>query len=90
MAALDQSQLVAWFVGRKVQADLATIYVDTFLEYRKAMDNITANGAVCQCPRTGSPIDNPYLKVRDRAQKTLVDLSRRVKHADAFWQEFTK
>lgn len=90
MEALEKTQLVAFFTSRKISADIASIYVDAFNEYRKAMANINENGSVVQCPRTGTPIDNPFLKVRDRAQKTLVDMSRRVKHADAFWQEFAK
>ena len=40
------------------------IYAAALLTYIEASANVAANGAICSHPRTGSPIENPYLKVR--------------------------
>jgi phage terminase small subunit len=58
------------------------MYVDALLDYREAQANIDQNGALVAHPRTGTPMDNPYLKIRDRAGATLRGI--RVK-ADELW-----
>lgn len=85
MAQVTREQIRRQLVAAGTQTDLATIYAHTFCEYVEAMENIQANGAVVANPRTGAPIDNPFLKVRDRAEDKLVKLSRRVKGADSLW-----
>lgn len=40
------------------------IYADALRTYHEASANVRAQGAVCAHPRTGAPIDNPYLKVQ--------------------------
>lgn len=50
--------------------DLA-MYADAFMEYREAQDNIAKNGAIAMHPRTGAPIENPYLRVRNGAAAVL-------------------
>lgn len=40
------------------------IYADALQTYHEAAQNVSANGAVCAHPRTGTPIENPYLKIR--------------------------
>jgi phage terminase small subunit len=47
------------------------IYADAYIEYQEASENIREYGSLVSHPRTGSPIDNPFLKVRDRASATL-------------------
>lgn len=47
---------------RASQTDL-TVYLDALRLYAEAADNVRRNGAICQHPRTGTPMDNPYLKV---------------------------
>lgn len=47
------------------------IYADAFLSYREAMANIEKNGNIVAHPRTGAPIENPYLKVRDSAIRII-------------------
>lgn len=47
------------------------LFADAFIEYRLAQANIAEHGPVTLHPRTGAPIANPYLAVRDRAAKTL-------------------
>lgn len=65
--------------------DLATVYANAFAEYQEAMANIRSTGAVVANPRTGAPIDNPFLKVRDRAEEKLTKLGRRVKGSAGLW-----
>jgi hypothetical protein len=64
-AVVDHLVLAGWCRDRACQ------YADAFLEYSVAMANIDANGVIVGHPRTGSPIENPYLSVRDRALKKL-------------------
>ena len=40
------------------------MYVSSFLGYLEAQDNIDKNGNIVAHPRTGAPMENPYLKVR--------------------------
>ena len=47
---------------RASQTDL-TVYLDALTIYVEAADNVRRNGAICSHPRTGTPMDNPYLKV---------------------------
>jgi phage terminase small subunit len=51
---------------------LLVTYLDALNTYREAQANIDANGAIVFHPRTGAPIENPYLAVRDRAARVLV------------------
>lgn len=53
------------------------IYAAAFIEHRIAQENIDQHGAIVFHPRTGSPIDNPYVAARDRASKTLLALDLR-------------
>lgn len=40
------------------------IYADAMRTYSEAARNVATNGAICSHPRTGSPIENPYLKIQ--------------------------
>ena len=40
------------------------IYADALRTYNEAAQNVLKNGAICSHPRTGAPIENPYLKIR--------------------------
>lgn len=51
--------------------DLA-IYVDATAQYQAAQANIDTHGSIVIHPRTGAPIENPYLAVRDRAARVLL------------------
>lgn len=46
------------------------IYADALRTYSEASLNVLTNGAICSHPRTGAPIENPYLKIR--AQQAVV------------------
>lgn len=60
-------------------ADLQ-IYANALRLYHEASSNIAEKGAICQHPRTGSPIDNPYLKVQ--AQQGAILLKMRKINSD--------
>lgn len=47
------------------------MYADYFTSYMTASDNIRRHGEIVQHPRTGAPIPNPYIPVRDSAAKML-------------------
>lgn len=40
------------------------IFADALRTYHEASLNVAKNGAICSHPRTGAPIENPYLKIR--------------------------
>lgn len=65
--------------------DVATMYAHAWAEYREAQASISTNGAIVANPRTGAPIPNPYLKVRDAAEAKLLRLSRRAKGNPILW-----
>ena len=43
------------------------MYASALLLYREAAANIAQNGAICAHPRTGAPMENPYLRVQAHA-----------------------
>lgn len=77
---------------RKILADLnpdepignLTIYVDAFVEYKEAQRNIAEHGAIVFHPKTGAPIENPYLSVRDKAAARLAKFDL---EADPLWND---
>lgn len=81
--APDRDAIVSGLVARGVSRDRAGQYADAFLEYREASANIATQGAMVLHPRTANPIENPYLKIRDRALQKLRSL-RGIK-ADWLW-----
>lgn len=40
------------------------VFADALRLYHEASANVTSNGAICQHPRTGAPMENPYLKIQ--------------------------
>lgn len=66
------------------RSDVVSMYADCFLDYKEAADNIAKNGNIVAHPRTGSPIDNPYVKVKASAMNQLRKLAQ-VKNTAALW-----
>lgn len=56
---------------RGARSDRVQFYADAYLEYMQATKNIDEHGTIVQHPRTGNPIENPYLAIRDRALRKL-------------------
>lgn len=48
------------------------IYLDNLALYSKAKENVQKNGAITLHPRTGEPINNPYLRVMKSAEKAIL------------------
>lgn len=40
------------------------VFADALSVYEEAARNVRANGAIVSHPRTGAPIENPYLKIQ--------------------------
>ena len=49
-------------------------YRNLFVEYITAQRNIAANGSMVAHPKTGEPITNPYVKIRDGAHDRMVKI----------------
>lgn len=65
--------------------DIIAMYADCFLDYSEAADNLAKNGNIVAHPRTGSPIENPYIKVKASAMSQLRKLAR-LKNVGALWE----
>lgn len=48
-----------------------TLYAQTLKLYAEAKENLDKNGTICLHPRTGAPIENPYLKIHNQQLLTL-------------------
>ena len=66
-----RDEVIDTLVGRGVTRDRATMYAAAYATFHEADANITANGAVVAHPRTGAPLENPYLRIRDKALAAL-------------------
>ncbi len=86
MENLGKADVVKQLTDHGVRIDLANQYADAFMEYMKATRNVDEYGVIIKHPRTGNPIENPYLVIRDRALKKL-QLMRNVK-ADYLWKVY--
>lgn len=56
----------------RMRVDMIRIYASAFRDYQHAEANIAEHGTIVYHPRTGAPIENPYLKVRSGAQSTML------------------
>lgn len=59
------------------------IYADALISYRLAQANIDEYGAIVNHPRTGAPIENPYLRVQAAAAKQM--LAQKHFKTDGLW-----
>ena len=85
MATMTRDEIIKKLLAAGNKLTYASMYADVFLEYAKATENIAAFGLIVNHPRTGNPIDNPYLKIRDKALKKLGGL--RFVNAESLWAE---
>lgn len=79
--ATTREEVNALLLANGNPRDMAVLYASAYCEFKEADANISEHGAVCANPRTGAPIPNPYLAVRDRAEAKLAKMSRRIKSA---------
>lgn len=68
----------------KGRGDDIAMYADSFMDYQEAQENIARNGNVVAHPRTGQPIENPYIKVKVSAMNQLRKITS-LRHVAALW-----
>ena len=51
------------------------LFASEFVLFAKSAANIKKFGAIVQHPKTGAPMDNPYLAVRDKSQARLAKMA---------------
>ena len=70
---MTRAQVVAAVRGAnpKARADDVSMYADCYIDYIEAQENIARNGNIVAHPRTGQPIENPYIKVKLGAMNQL-------------------
>jgi len=70
---MTRQQVVDLLMARNPRTKRAQVeqYAAVWLTLQEAQDNIDRNGAVVAHPKTGGPIENPYLSVRERAMRQL-------------------
>ena len=52
------------------------VFADALSTYIEATANISKNGAIVSHPRTGAPIENPYLKIQTQKGAILTKMGR--------------
>lgn len=72
----DKGRVIAYLLAENDGAPLQLVsqYADQWSTYREAQSNIDEHGALVFHPRTGAPVQNPYLGIRDAALRHLVRL----------------
>ncbi len=50
------------------------VFADALSAYCEASENIRRNGTIVMHPRTGAPIENPYLKISKQAGQLLTKM----------------
>lgn len=78
LSSLSIDQIAAALAQKGMRRDLSVIYAGYFCEFRKAIDNIEKEGIIVNHPRTGNPMENPYLAIRDRAAGRLESLGSEI------------
>lgn len=53
------------------------IYAEAFVEHRTAQEKVEKLGSIVINEKTKMPVDNPYIAVRDRTAKTMLELKLR-------------
>ena len=71
---LSKEDIVGRLVAAGNKRSRSVLYADVYIEYAVSSENIERNGLIVNHPRTGNPIENPYLAIRDRALRKLNDL----------------
>lgn len=79
----ERATLIATLAKAGMGTARAGQYADAFIEYRQATEQIDEHGIIVLHPRTGAPIENPFLAVRDRALKKLQTMKDA--RADVLW-----
>ena len=91
MGEMTREEIIAALVAANPEGrlDRITIYADSMRDYLEAAKNIAAHGNLVAHPRTGAPIDNPYIKIKARAIAILNKIGRGLK-TDALWGDVNR
>ncbi len=54
-----------------INVRVLAVYCDALKLYEEATANLAKNGALSGHPKTGAPMVNPYLAIRDAASKAI-------------------
>lgn len=86
MGKITRSQAISILRAdnKTASEDDLNIYADSFLAYAEASINIEANGVIVAHPRTGAPMENPYLRIRTAAQASMSKI-RRISKTKKLW-----
>lgn len=68
------------------RVDDVELYARQFQTYLEAAENIEKNGTIVAHPRTGQPMENPYVKVRTSAQSSMQKM-KRLRKLNLLWTE---
>lgn len=63
--------------------DVLRIYTAALRDFAAAEENIAKHGTIVFHPRTGAPIENPFLRVRAGAQTSI--LRCKLRRTDRVW-----
>lgn len=80
---MTRQQAVQTLIAGGTRIDIACMYAEAYVEYQEAAANIRQHGVLVQHPKSGAPIQNPYLSIRDRASAKMRTL--RVEHVAELW-----
>lgn len=91
MAPITRATIIALLRGANPQAreDELQLYAVAYVEYQEAQAKIVDLGVVLSHPRTGIPMDNPYLKIRKAATEQMLRLvngSRHLRDVNMLWE----
>ena len=85
MEDLKKDNVIRELTDHGICIAVAHQYADAFIEYVLATRNIDEFGPIIKHPRTGNPIENPYLVLRNRALKKLMLFRIRT---DYLWERY--
>lgn len=73
MGQVDRTDLVKDLARQNPKAKFSELQMcaDALKTYAEASANVRKNGAICSHPRTGAPIENPYLKIMTAMAATI-------------------
>lgn len=83
---LEQIRALITADNPAARVDDVELYARQFLTYLEAAENIEKNGTIVAHPRTGQPMENPYVKVRTAAQSSMQKI-KRLRKLNLLWTE---
>lgn len=60
--------------NKSKRQDRIIMYIDFYIDYQIASANIREKGTICAHPKTGAPMENPYVKIRSQMTAEMMKL----------------